>query len=122
MARQGTNQARIIEMHLAGMRNREIASALGLAYGTVGRALSRARERGDLPSHVTRTLTAHSYWGALQRKGAAPRLGMFTDSLCKRPPEDATRLMALMQRDDQSLLDALLRLALDSEDGDDARR
>jgi hypothetical protein len=122
MHRKATTRPRVVELHRAGRSNREIAEALGLTYGNVGSVIHRARQKGELPSFELGGETASERWNSLRSAGAAPPLGSFRRCLDKLPAADADALLDTVTRADETLLDALLRIALTKGDRHDAHR
>lgn len=122
MPRKATTRPRVVELHRAGRSNSEIAEALGLTYGTVGSLVHRARQKGELPPFEPGGDTALARWISLQVGGAAPPLGSFRRRLDKLPAADADALLSAVTCADETLLDALLRIALAKGDRHDARR
>jgi predicted transcriptional regulator len=110
-------RARIVQLRQKGYANREIAAILDVPTPTVGRHVAKARADGALPRFEPKKVreSAYTRWAALQREGG-PRRGSYQPTLGQYPPDVADRLQDLMRPDDATLMDALVRIALDDHD------
>lgn len=104
-----------------GMTVPEIATERICSVNAVQKHLTAARKHGRLPPALTHT-TAWEAWDYLYSKRAVPRAGYVTDVLRALPPEYAHSLAALLDRNDGSLADLLVRIVRSHLDEPDARR